>query len=379
MAQQKILLAHLNSNGDCLYATVIARQIKEVDYPGCHLTWAVNSNCKKSILLNPYVDDIWEFPTKTLLATEKEWASFTRQAEKRKKKGDFDIIFYTQIIGKNLVNIDGGIRSSIYNNYPHPVTVPKVPVIRLSDEEVGNVKAFAQKHQLSTYKHVILLECGPDSFKSALNPDSAVDFATKFSGRRTDVAFILSSSKKINSNLPDIIDGSVVSFRENAELTKYCTLFIGCSSGISWLTTTDWAKPLPKIIIAIRSNNFSYSMVFDHEYAGLPIDKIIEFPEHPGVLEELNDCVGSIMEENFETARKKFHNPFKIKNYKYIYILSRMSFSRWDFISPITALRRNIKKNGFNKMEMLYFLKAYAKLPGYVFQNAIKAAKKRIK
>ena len=92
MPQQKILLAHLNSNGDCLYSTVIARQIKEVDYPGCHLTWIVNSNCKKTVLLNPHVDEIWEYPTQSLLATEKEWAALVKEAEAKKKKGVLKIV-----------------------------------------------------------------------------------------------------------------------------------------------------------------------------------------------------------------------------------------------------------------------------------------------
>lgn len=65
--RKKVLLGHLNSMGDCLLATVVARQIKEVDYPDCHLTWAVNSKCKQAVLLNPHVDEIWEIPT------EKVW------------------------------------------------------------------------------------------------------------------------------------------------------------------------------------------------------------------------------------------------------------------------------------------------------------------
>jgi len=76
MAQIKILLAQLNSNGDCLYATVIAKQIKEVDYPECHLTWAVNSYCRQSVLFNPYVDEIWEIATNKSITSEDEWNDF---------------------------------------------------------------------------------------------------------------------------------------------------------------------------------------------------------------------------------------------------------------------------------------------------------------
>ena len=57
--QRKILLVQLFSNGDCLYATTVARQIKK-DYSGCHLTWAIAGFCKTIIANNPYVDEIME-------------------------------------------------------------------------------------------------------------------------------------------------------------------------------------------------------------------------------------------------------------------------------------------------------------------------------
>ena len=59
MTTKKIILVQLYSNGDCLYATAIARQIKQ-DFPGCHLTWAIASFCKSIIFNNPFVDEILE-------------------------------------------------------------------------------------------------------------------------------------------------------------------------------------------------------------------------------------------------------------------------------------------------------------------------------
>src|SRR5689334_17704150 len=123
MSKQRVLLGHLNSMGDCLFATVIARQIKEVDYPDCHLTWAVNEKSKQAVLLNPDVDEIWEIPTKNSLTTEDEWDAFAAEAERKKDAGVFDFVFLTQVIGDNVVNFDGGIRSSTYNNYPHKIRV----------------------------------------------------------------------------------------------------------------------------------------------------------------------------------------------------------------------------------------------------------------
>ena len=52
---KKILLVQLFSNGDCLFATAVARQVK-TDFPNCNLTWAIAAFCKNIIALNPYVD-----------------------------------------------------------------------------------------------------------------------------------------------------------------------------------------------------------------------------------------------------------------------------------------------------------------------------------
>lgn len=82
---KKILLAHLNSNGDILYSTTIAKQIKEVDYIGCHLTWAVGSCCKSMLKENPHVDTIWEVPLKDLSKLSETWSTFKKEALIKKK------------------------------------------------------------------------------------------------------------------------------------------------------------------------------------------------------------------------------------------------------------------------------------------------------
>lgn len=372
MNKLKVLLAQLNSNGDCLYATVIARQIKEVDYPGCHLTWAVSSKCLQSVLLNPHVDEIWEVPTLQSLTSNKEWAAFVKTAEQRKAEGDFDIIFYTQIIGKNVINLNGDIRSSIYKNYPHPIKISQQPIIQLSETEVENVRQFAEQNNLQKYKQVILVECGPDSFKSSLNPAFATRFANEFASKNEDMAFILSSNKKIESSSPQIIDASVLSFRENAELTKYCQLFIGCSSGISWLGTTNQAKPLPKILIINDKAVLNTSMVSDHELAGLPTAHIIELHESATLLEELSQCFQKVLSGTFEEAKAAYHKPFKRKNFKYLYHVAKSSFAQWDLIFPFKAFNRSNQKEGFSFNALYHLLKAYVKLPFYIIMHLIK-------
>ena len=365
---QKLLLAQLNSNGDCLYATVIAKQIKEVDYPGARLTWAVNSKCMQSVLLNPHVDEIWEVPTKSSISTYDEWEAFVQEAERRKAAGEFDEIFYTQIIGKSTLLFDGGIRSTIYQQYPHKITVKQQPVIRLSAEEVAAVKLFAEKNKLSQFKHVLLMECGPESFKSALNPQSAREIAAKLTAEDSTLAVILSSNKKVEQPTPQIIDGSELSFRENAELTKYCTLFAGCSSGISWLATTDWAKPLPKVIVVNDQNYYNSSMLYDHKYAGLPTDDIIELKESEETPEELFNCLSLILKDSFAAGKKQFHVEFKLKNFQFLYDLTIMNKLNGNHAALFPSMLHVFKRNGFRRKPALLFLKMLLKMPKHMIR-----------
>ncbi len=75
----RILLGMLASNGDCLYATAIARQIK-VDFPGCHLTWAIGSLSRQVLANNPDIDQVWELPQNSWSEMERDWTLFEIEA-----------------------------------------------------------------------------------------------------------------------------------------------------------------------------------------------------------------------------------------------------------------------------------------------------------
>lgn len=346
MAKKKILLGHLNSNGDCLFANVVARQIKETDYPDCHLTWAVNSRCKQSVFLNPYVDEIWEIPTEKTLTSEEEWNVFVAEAERRKANGEFDLIFLTQITGANWLNYDGGIRSSTYNNYPHKITVPMQPIIRLADAEVENVRRFAEKHRLDTYERVILIECAPNSFDVALNARSAYDLASEIVAEDVNTAFIVSSDKQISAARPNIIDGSQLTFRENAELTKYCDLFVGCASGISWLAATDWAKRLDMILVIADENYVFPSMIYDHEYLNLPVGHLIEIRSDERAMEKVKNCLDKIRAEDFARARAAFNEKIEISNLSYLKHQLETTFARLEIGNFFSCVGRTVRRNG---------------------------------
>lgn len=342
----RILLVQIGLNGDCLLATVIARQIKEIDYPNSHLTWAVGSSYRQTIFMNPHVDDIWEIANEKCLTNPDEWKYFLSEVEEAKNSGRFDLVFISQGLGENWLKFDGGLRSSAYNNYPHKITVSPKPVIRLSDSEVENVKRFAKARELEKYKNVILVEYSPTSFDSDLNQKSGCKFAADFAAENEDTAIILSSNKSFASPLKNVIDASSLSFRENAELSKYCDLFVGCGSGISWLMASDWSKKLNTVLLINQSNGILPSLQYDHQHINLPADHIIEIKNGGDSLEKLKKCLDKILSSDFAQARKRFNEKIAVINHDFLYQQIYCALEKADWKNYFSSFRRYFKRNG---------------------------------
>lgn len=296
--------------GDCLYATAIARQIKQ-DYPDCHLTWAISSLYRTIIDGNPFVDEIWEIPQSNVNNMSETWYLFQQEAMTKKRIGEYDEVFFTQVHPANFHNYDGTGRSSLFRGYPHPLTVSIQPVIRLYDTEVQNVKRFAAENHIEPQDSVVLFECSSTSGQSYVTPEFALQTVQWTAQKNNHIKFVLSSDKCISQQLPNIIDGSVLTFRENAELTHYCTLLVGCSSGISWLATSDWAKPIPQIQLLKKTTRMYASMLNDAKYFHLPTDHIIELVDAPP--EHVSKILLCSFENGFDVARKQFQQEIPLK------------------------------------------------------------------
>ena len=55
----RVALVQLAAYGDCLFATLIARQIKR-DHPGCHLTWVIGDKFASILEGNPHIDAVYK-------------------------------------------------------------------------------------------------------------------------------------------------------------------------------------------------------------------------------------------------------------------------------------------------------------------------------
>jgi len=269
---KRILLGQLGVYGDSLIATTIASQIKH-DNPGCHLTWAIGTPYASILKNNPDVDAVWEYPIASRWEVTSKWYQFAQEAQQMKLDGKFDEVYLTQVYPGFPERFYDSLRESMFRGYGK-ITVPIETHILLSLEEVINVNDFVKLHSLEKKNTVILFECSPESGQSWVTQDFALKVAKMITDEIPDSAVILSGSSKIKTDNPNIIDGSVLTVREMAELTEYCTLFIGTGSGLSQVVQTTWAKKLP--MIQLLKKGTVASVIWDRKRQNLPTRDIIE-------------------------------------------------------------------------------------------------------
>ena len=346
-SHNRILIGQLMSNGDCLYATAIAQQIKH-DFPGCHLTWAVSSLCRPVIEGNPWIDDIWEIPMADWVDAlfRASWQSFANEAINRYERGLYDFVFFTQIYPGNPHHFEGTVRRGIFLGYPGKITVPLKPSLSLRTEELESVNRFAQKCCLEKFEQVILFEFASKSGQTNVTREFALQTAEKIAeesaGRH---AVILSSQHAIQSPMEGIIDGSVLTLREMAELTKHCTLLIGCSSGISCISTSTWAKPLPMIQMLTDRCAMFASLAYDYLYFGLPTSHVIEMFD--ANVERLVSCVEFFFEHGWEKTRALYHQDPQIAFAFYLDFVKNYVLSPHDYYGFCISLRHVVDRYGW--------------------------------
>ena len=209
----------------------------------------------------------------------------------------------------NQANYDGCIRSTIFRGYPYTVTVPVQPVLRLFDSEISNVKSFSLEHSLQSYKHKILFEFAPLSGQSKITREMALQIAENVTADK-DVAVILSSGNKIHHSKKNIIDGSALTLRETAALTHHCSLLLGCSSGITWISTSDAARPLPMIQILNPDTTWVNPISRDFKRFGLDASQVIEMAKID--TEIIITCVKQALVD-FKLAKKIFNQEIPLQ------------------------------------------------------------------
>ena len=365
MKKEKFLIIQLYSNGDCLYATTIARQLKN-DYPGCSVTWAIAPFCSSILRNNPYVDEIWNVSYITDRTLETFRTNRQRLIKEAKEKA-FDEIFFTQIIEENFSFYNGLVRSSIFAAFRKPITVPVEPVLFLDDSERKRVEEFARKHQIKDTDFIVLFESAPQSGQLSMDTQQALHLATRISKEDPAIRFILSSATPIPGENHSIIDGSVLTLRETAFLTHYCNLLIGCSSGITWSSTSTAAKKIPSIQLLNKNAYLFNSPTLDHLRVGLPIERWLELNEFDE--EKLMACIVEIKNQGFETAKKKFEEK-PVQTFKLYRGITHTFLREGKLKSLSKFISRNFKIYGFNFSMLRYILLGIMLFPAQLLVDA---------
>ena len=342
----RVALVQLAAYGDCLFATLVARQIKR-DHPGCHLTWVIGDKFASVLDGNPHVDAVH----KIVLSSRDEaissgWKKAKAWVAEEVSIGNLEKAYFTQIFPDNLRYYDGLIRTTIYGAYGKPITGPHLPEVFLTETENRNVADFAVKHCLRDFKHVFLFECGPGSGQSPMTPARAEALAHALVKSHPEVVFLISSSESLVQPSPQVVDASCLTYRENAALARHCTGLVGCFSGITVLTTSTAGKALPMLQILTKSNGaFRWgSVAMDFRRSGLDESRVIEMAE-PGDT-RIVSCIEKWLSESHSAARRQFHEESVLTtaDAENAYWFIREQYGK---IAAKSAMVRFLKANGF--------------------------------
>ena len=335
----------LGSNGDCLYASAIARQIKH-DFPGCHLTWAIGKLSRAVLENNPDVDEIWELPQSTWPEMEQLWTLFEIEAHHLAETGRFDHIFLTQISPARFANYDGTIRPSVFRNFGRPLTVPIDTTINLSAEEIAGVDSWFQASPVSSASKVVLFECSSKSGQSFMTVDLAFELAQRITADDSRTVVIISTHEALPSEHPRIISGGSLSIRQVARLTHFVDLFVGCGSGLTVAATCGVAKPgLPNIQILKRSTSVYASFRHDFEHFGKPAGQFLELTNENS--EHLAKVVITALRHGFAEAQAEFDDPVPLTFEWYRKLTTMMLLERGKYVDSIHSLLVTTERYGW--------------------------------
>jgi hypothetical protein len=347
--------------GDCLLTTTIARQIKEIDYPGCHLTWVIGERFKEVVENNPHVDEVIVLPMHPSVSLRYGVRAYVDELKNAGKC--FDKTMILDLDAKNAPHVWGTCRSiyfRIYQEvYGHKVTVSPEPVICLREDEVERVDTFCRDHGIDeSDTYPILIEYSPASGQSMMDKETALDLAVKIVENYSHVKCILSSKDYIKTPSAQIIDGSVLSYRENSELLNRCKLLVGSNSGITWLNASTWSKKIPMIqdVMADFTDNsteISFSVEMDCKCVGASTKNLIEL--HSPTFDELYKCVCEVIDSSFDEVKskhKEIDTPVTEYMYRFYEAKHKLNFMGTERNTPLG------KTSVFP---------AYAKLKFYIF------------
>ncbi len=348
---KKILLGQLGANGDCVYATILVRQLRQ-DNPDAHIVWAVSSHCAGLLKNNPHIDEVWEIPVQGWDQHEMMWRVFEREAVRRYIRREFDEILLSQIWPNNFQNFDGTVRPSILRSIGRPLTVPIENVIRLTEDEIEKVEDFVRESGIAEFEHRVLFECSSKSGQSFVTPEFAQEVARKLYSILPNSTVILSTNEPVSLADERSRYAGNLSLREIAHLTRSCSIFVGAGSGCTVLATSTAAKPMPMVQLLACSTSVFASFAHDFEYFGL---------EHPGIIEMTDEdtrrvasCIALVCRDGINAARDEFSGLIPVTFDYYKTLIETCLLRQQRYLDAAKSLMTTASRYGWTR-ELINF------------------------
>lgn len=246
---KKIILCP-GGKGDILNCTPIAKYYKEKGYK---IGWIVLDKNKSVLKNNPDIDKVFIMEdllegNLNLLAPEKNLHVYSSFEIKEMMKDEPNLICAAPYLSRNkIINPEKFTLLQIIKDSSEITDEIFLsdfrPVVFLSEEEKKEARDFINKVKEPIK---ILVEYESFSEQSTFNVEYFKDISRYL---KEDVAFIFSGINPVTIEMPHIkVYNYNGSFLSNAELHNLCDGFIGCCSGITCLTHSDYCdNVIPRI------------------------------------------------------------------------------------------------------------------------------------
>tara|TARA_R110002167_G_scaffold358470_1_gene574559 strand:+ start:1120 stop:1965 length:846 start_codon:yes stop_codon:yes gene_type:complete len=264
--KDEVTIVCFGAFGDIINCTPIAKHYKK---EGKLVRWITKDKYANVLSNNDYIDEI------LLLKNSKlNNASLTRKFKSSHFVKQNEIILFTAPYMSKFY--DGSTRSTLLDIIKDETSEIKewncdfIPVIDLSQNEIDEANSFLEK--VDKQKR-ILIEFESFSGQTFLSENNLFKLFSEFEGN-----FILTGISKPTwfDSLKDLNTNSNFyfyngSFKSNAEIYNNCDFFIGCCSGITCLTSSDYCvKSKSKRIECCRGPHWS-SLAWEHNSANKQI------------------------------------------------------------------------------------------------------------
>jgi len=260
MSSKKILIVNFGGMGDILNTTAIACHHKTVD-PYVEVHFLTKSKYAHLIRNNTYIDNV--------IISSSEFDSWGSEIVSNYFKGklsldDYDIALFAAPYMSPLY--DRTERSTLLNIIHEETSLIDKwscefkPYISLSKDEVIEADEFMA---LINGERRVLIEYEYFSNQSTMDINSIISICEKFNDPKYDLIFSGREKPKYLDTLSSKYDCRIhhysKSFLSNAHLYNYMDLFIGCSSGITCLTASNYCNHNISRIEIVRGKHWSTS------------------------------------------------------------------------------------------------------------------------